>query len=42
MATPQRDPADRIIKWVYWILLVVLAIGAGRTLLRLARGFGWI
>lgn len=42
MRDPSRTPSDRLIRWGYWILLAVLAIGAGRTLLKLARGFGWI
>lgn len=33
---------DRLIRWGYWLVLVVLAIGAGRTLLRLARLWGWL
>lgn len=42
MGNPQRDPADRFIKWAYWVVLTLLAVGAARTLLKLARGFGWL
>ena len=40
----EREPrrGDALIRWGYWIVLVLLAIGAARTLLRLARMWGWI
>lgn len=42
MHPPDRPPADRLIRWGYWIVLALLAVGAARTLFRLARGWGWI
>ena len=39
MAEPPRR--DRLIRWGYWVVLAVLAVGAGRTLWRLARMWGW-
>lgn len=41
MSEHEYKVADRVIRWGYWILLVVLAIGAGRTLYRLGQRFGW-
>ena len=38
---PSAPRADRVIRWGYWLVLVLLAIGAGRTLWRLAERFGW-
>lgn len=32
---------DRLIRWGYAVVLVLLAIGAGRILLRMARDAGW-
>ncbi len=32
---------DRFIRWGYWIIFVVLALGAARTLFRLASRWGW-
>lgn len=32
---------DRLIRWGYAVVLVMLAIGAGRILLRMARDAGW-
>lgn len=32
---------DRVIRWAYIVVLVLLAIGAGRILLRMARDAGW-
>jgi hypothetical protein len=33
---------DRVIRWGYWIVLALLAVGAARTLWRLAHRFGWM
>lgn len=37
----ERKRGDRVLRWGYWIMLAVLAIGAGRTLYRLGQRFGW-
>lgn len=41
MSKHERNPDDRVIRWGYWVLLVVLAVGAGRTIFRLGQRFGW-
>lgn len=33
---------DRVVRWGYWIVLTLLAVGAARTSWRLAERFGWI
>jgi len=42
MKTPGHGSRDRWLRRGYWIVFAMLAVGAARTLLRLARHFGWI
>ena len=49
-ASPQGTPMTdrepgreaRLLRWGYGLLLLILAVGAGRALLRLARTWGWL
>lgn len=41
MGQREHKTGDRVLRWGYWIMFVVLAIGAARTLYRLGQRFGW-
>lgn len=42
MGKQNESRGDRFIRWGYWVVLVLLAVGAARTLYRLAIHFGWL
>lgn len=42
MGGKKPDAGDDLIRWGYWIVLVLLAVGAARTLMRLFRMWGWL
>jgi hypothetical protein len=42
MSEPERRGSERWIRWGYWIVFALMAVGAGRSLLKLARMWGWI
>lgn len=42
MGPRESPPRDRLIRWGYWLVFVLLAVGAARTMYRLARLWGWI